>query len=72
MRTLVDKYWDRIDCEFALNEGGAAEVDNGKVAYIGVATAEKIPRGVTLRATAPAATRPSLSLTTLSSTSPAP
>ena len=48
MRTLVDRYWDRIDCEFALNEGGAAEIKDGKIAYIGVATGEKLPRGVRL------------------------
>jgi acetylornithine deacetylase/succinyl-diaminopimelate desuccinylase-like protein len=48
MHTIVDRYWDKIACEFALNEGGAAEVSNGKVAYIGIATGEKLPRGVTL------------------------
>jgi acetylornithine deacetylase/succinyl-diaminopimelate desuccinylase-like protein len=48
MRMVVDKYWDKIDCEFAFNEGGAAEVKDGKVAYFGVATGEKLPRGVKL------------------------
>jgi acetylornithine deacetylase/succinyl-diaminopimelate desuccinylase-like protein len=46
MREIVDHYWDKIACEFALNEGGAAEVDDGKVGYFGVATGEKVPRGV--------------------------
>jgi acetylornithine deacetylase/succinyl-diaminopimelate desuccinylase-like protein len=48
MRTIVDRYWDKIACEFALNEGGGAEVKDGKIAYIGVATGEKMPRGVRL------------------------
>ena len=48
MHTIVEKYWDKIACEFAINEGGAAEVDDGKIAYFGVATGEKLPRGVRL------------------------
>jgi acetylornithine deacetylase/succinyl-diaminopimelate desuccinylase-like protein len=48
MRTLVDRYWDKIACEFAINEGGGAEVKDGKIAYIGIATGEKMPRGVRL------------------------
>jgi acetylornithine deacetylase/succinyl-diaminopimelate desuccinylase-like protein len=48
MRMIVDKYWDKIACEFALNEGGAAEVADGKIAYFGIATGEKLPRGVRL------------------------
>ena len=51
MRTIVSRYWDKIACEFALNEGGAGEVKNGKVEYMGIATGEKIPRGVRLVAT---------------------
>ena len=48
MGAIVARYWDKIACEFALNEGGAAEVVDGKVAYFGVATGEKVPRGVRL------------------------
>ncbi len=51
MATIVEKYWDKIDCEFALNEGGGSLVENGKVKYFGVATAEKLPRGARLEAT---------------------
>src|ERR1039458_9582648 len=43
MATIVDRYWDKIDCEFALNEGGGSLVENGAVKYFGVATAEKLP-----------------------------
>ena len=49
MHTLVDRYWPKLECEFALNEGGAAEVDSsGNIAYFGIATGEKLPRGVRL------------------------
>jgi len=51
MATIVDRYWDKIDCEFALNEGGGSLVENGTVKYFGVATAEKLPRGLRLEAT---------------------
>jgi acetylornithine deacetylase/succinyl-diaminopimelate desuccinylase-like protein len=51
MATIVDRYWDKIDCEFALNEGGGSLVENGAVKYFGVATAEKLPRGLRLEAT---------------------
>jgi acetylornithine deacetylase/succinyl-diaminopimelate desuccinylase-like protein len=51
MATIVDRYWDKIACEFALNEGGGSLVENGTVKYFGVATAEKLPRGLRLEAT---------------------
>lgn len=51
MKVLVEKYWDKLDCEFALNEGGAALVEDGKVRYMGVGAAEKLPRAIILRAT---------------------
>src|SRR3954465_15042232 len=41
MDTVVKKYWDKIECEFALNEGGRSLVENGAIKYMGVATAEK-------------------------------
>ena len=51
MNTIVAHYWDKIACEYALNEGGAAEVINGKIPYFGIATGEKLPRAVRLTAT---------------------
>lgn len=51
MAVLVEKYWDKIACEFALNEGGGSLVADGKIKYMGVSTAEKLPRGVHLEAT---------------------
>jgi acetylornithine deacetylase/succinyl-diaminopimelate desuccinylase-like protein len=51
MATIVERYWDKIECEFALNEGGGSLLENGKIKYLGVATAEKLPRGARLEAT---------------------
>jgi acetylornithine deacetylase/succinyl-diaminopimelate desuccinylase-like protein len=51
MATIADRYWDKIACEFALNEGGGSLVENGALKYFGVATAEKLPRGLRLEAT---------------------
>lgn len=51
MATVVDRYWDKINCEFALNEGGGSLLENGKIKYIGVSTSEKLPRGAKLEAT---------------------
>jgi acetylornithine deacetylase/succinyl-diaminopimelate desuccinylase-like protein len=48
MHTIADRYWDKIACEFAINEGGAAEVTDNKIPYFGIATGEKLPRGVKL------------------------
>jgi acetylornithine deacetylase/succinyl-diaminopimelate desuccinylase-like protein len=45
---LVDKHWDAIDCEYALNEGGEAEVVGDGLLYMGVSTTEKVPRGLRL------------------------
>jgi acetylornithine deacetylase/succinyl-diaminopimelate desuccinylase-like protein len=50
MATIIDRYWEKIDCEFALNEGGGSLLENGRVKYFGVATAEKLPRGARLEA----------------------
>src|SRR5437588_3483277 len=46
---MVANHWDAISCEFALNEGGGAPDENGKVQYVGVSTTEKVPRGLFLR-----------------------
>ena len=51
MSAIVSRYWDKLACEFALNEGGGSLVENGKIRYIGVSTAEKLPRGARLDAT---------------------
>ena len=48
MDFMVQQHWDKIECEYALNEGGMIYSPNGKVEYVGVATTEKVPRGFKL------------------------
>jgi acetylornithine deacetylase/succinyl-diaminopimelate desuccinylase-like protein len=45
---MVQKHWDEIACEYALNEGGAVQEENGKVQYVAVSTTQKVPRGFSL------------------------
>jgi len=43
MDFMVREHWDKIACEFALNEGGGIREADGKVKYVEVATTEKVP-----------------------------
>jgi acetylornithine deacetylase/succinyl-diaminopimelate desuccinylase-like protein len=45
---MVAKHWDKIGCEFALNEGGMIYSRDGRIQYVGVATTEKVSRGMRL------------------------
>jgi acetylornithine deacetylase/succinyl-diaminopimelate desuccinylase-like protein len=46
---MVAQHWDKIDCEYALNEGGSFHLSpDGKIEYAGVSPAEKVPRGLLL------------------------
>jgi len=45
---MVEKHWDEIECEFALNEGGTIFERDGKVQYVGVSPTEKVSRGIRL------------------------
>ena len=45
---MVAQHWDKIDCEFALDEGGGICLRDGRVFYVGVSTTEKVPRGMRL------------------------
>ena len=58
---LVARHWDEIAAEYALAEGGSAVAQGGKVRYVAITTAEKVPRGVRLIARGPSghASRPS-------------
>lgn len=48
---LAEKVWDKIDCEFALNEGGwIIRDDAGKVQYVSISTADKSGVSLLLRA----------------------
>jgi acetylornithine deacetylase/succinyl-diaminopimelate desuccinylase-like protein len=43
MKLLIQKYWDKFACGFALNEGGRVVLKDGKVQYVGVQASEKVP-----------------------------
>ena len=45
---MVEKHWDEIACEYALNEGGNVPEENGRVQYVAVSTTQKVPRGFSL------------------------
>jgi acetylornithine deacetylase/succinyl-diaminopimelate desuccinylase-like protein len=62
IRYVIEKHWDKIACEFALNEGGTILEENGRVKYAAIATTEKIPRTLFLSAkgTSTHASRPRL------------
>src|SRR5215472_1386372 len=45
---VVEKHWDEIACEYALNEGGDIPEESGKVQYVAVSTTQKVPRGFSL------------------------
>jgi acetylornithine deacetylase/succinyl-diaminopimelate desuccinylase-like protein len=47
---MVEKHWDKIACEFALNEGGAIHEENGRVRYVAVSATEKVPRPILISA----------------------
>lgn len=48
---LIAKHWDKIAAEFALNEGGITLEENGRVKYVAISAAEKVPRRLLLSAT---------------------
>jgi acetylornithine deacetylase/succinyl-diaminopimelate desuccinylase-like protein len=47
---VIQQHWEKIACEFALNEGGGFRLENGEVKYLGVSPTEKVPRTLLLRA----------------------
>ncbi|MBI2678779.1 MAG: M20/M25/M40 family metallo-hydrolase [Candidatus Koribacter versatilis] len=48
---VVANHWEKIACEYALNEGGDFALQpNGKLAYAGVAPTQKLPRGLKVTA----------------------
>ena len=47
---MVKRHWDKIECEFALNEGGRIYRKDGRVHYVAVSTTEKVPRAIFLTA----------------------
>lgn len=51
MQFAIKNYWEKIAAGFALNEEGRVIVKDGKVQYVGVQAAEKVPVNVTVIAT---------------------
>lgn len=51
IKVAVQKYWDKIACAYALNEGGRVMIKDGKVQYVGVQASEKVAYNVTVTAT---------------------
>ncbi|HKQ39460.1 MAG TPA: M20/M25/M40 family metallo-hydrolase [Verrucomicrobiae bacterium] len=47
---VVKQHWDKIECEYALNEGGRIFQKGSRIQYVGVATTEKVPRPILLSA----------------------
>ncbi len=41
---MVAEHWDKIDAEFAVNEGPTMPLKDGRVPWVGIATTEKAPR----------------------------
>ncbi|MEQ1933593.1 MAG: M20/M25/M40 family metallo-hydrolase, partial [Fimbriimonadaceae bacterium] len=48
IRFMVEQHFDEINAEFALTEGGATTIENGRVTTVQIATTEKAPRRVRL------------------------
>jgi acetylornithine deacetylase/succinyl-diaminopimelate desuccinylase-like protein len=53
IKVVVEKYWDKIACAYALNEGGRVMVKDGKVQYVGIQASEKVAYNVTVTASGP-------------------
>jgi acetylornithine deacetylase/succinyl-diaminopimelate desuccinylase-like protein len=53
IKFVIQKYWDKIGCAFAINEGGHVVLKNGKVQYVGVQASEKISYNVAVIASGP-------------------
>src|SRR5579864_826074 len=51
MQFAIKNYWEKIAAGFAINEEGRVIVKDGKVQYVGVQAAEKVPVNVTVIAT---------------------
>jgi acetylornithine deacetylase/succinyl-diaminopimelate desuccinylase-like protein len=50
IKVAVQKYWDKIACAYALNEGGRVMIKDAKVQYVGVQASEKVAYNVTVTA----------------------
>ena len=53
IKVTIEKYWDKIACAYALNEGGRVMLKDGKVQYVGIQASEKVSYNVVVTATGP-------------------
>ena len=53
LKILIAKYWDKFAAGFAINEGGKVILKNGKVQYVAIQAAEKVPVNVSVVAKGP-------------------
>jgi len=53
LKILIAKYWDKFAAGFAINEGGKVVLKNGKVQYVAIQAAEKVPVDVSVIAKGP-------------------
>ncbi len=53
IKVVIEKYWDKIACAYALNEGGRVVLKGGKVQYVGIQASEKVSYNVIVTATGP-------------------
>jgi acetylornithine deacetylase/succinyl-diaminopimelate desuccinylase-like protein len=51
IKAVIERYWDKIACGFAINEGGNVVLKNGKVQSVAIQTSEKVAYNVTVTAT---------------------
>jgi acetylornithine deacetylase/succinyl-diaminopimelate desuccinylase-like protein len=51
IKVTIQKYWDKIACAYALNEGGRVMMKDAKVQYVGIQASEKVAYNVTVTAT---------------------
>jgi acetylornithine deacetylase/succinyl-diaminopimelate desuccinylase-like protein len=51
IKVTIQKYWDKIACAYALNEGGRVMMKDGKVQYVGIQASEKVAYNVIVTAT---------------------
>src|SRR5580704_12252249 len=51
IKVTIQKYWDKIACAYALNEGGRVIIKDGKVQYVGIQASEKVAFNVIVTAT---------------------
>jgi acetylornithine deacetylase/succinyl-diaminopimelate desuccinylase-like protein len=51
IKVLIEKYWDKIACGFAINEGGRTVLKDGKTQYVAIQASEKISYNVGMIAT---------------------